>query len=209
MKKNMVFALLLCIGLGMGGSPVFAGDCPFSFHLSGLAVPGISGDAGNGTNAPDYDDAFDMGLGFCLEGVYRVSGRFGVVLGAGYEVHQGNGYQGIDFDDQSIMPVYLGGIWYFSQAPCGWIPYLRADLGFARLGGVDVSYLGVSQEYWKSSWELMADIGMGGEYKKDNVGFFIEMRARYLDGPSSAMAPYSDAGSNWSLPLLVGVSFYF
>ncbi len=196
---------LLCVFSGQ----VLAGESPFSLRLAGQVVPFVSGSAGSGDDVPDYNDAFETGFSIALEGAYRVCSGFSLLGGIGYEHHSGETDQDISFDSLDIVPVYLGCKYHIRPRKTGWNPYLRADIGFAKLSSVDISYLGSSIEYWDSSWEFMADAGMGIEYLFNNLGVFFEIRARYLDSPSSSLAVYSDADSSWSIPVVLGVSFGF
>lgn len=209
MKKNIVFVMLILIGIGISVDGAFAGDCPFSLRLSGQIVPNLSGDAGDGTNAPAYDDVFNSALGLNIEGDYQLSKRFSLLIGIGYEYSSGGAYNGISFDDHKIMPVSVGGKYRLPAKSTGWIPYLRADVGIARLNSVQISYMGSSMDYWDSSWEPMFDIGAGAEYQKGTYGFFLEIRARYLDSPSSAMGAYSNSQATWSLPISMGITIHF
>lgn len=209
MKKNIVFVMLILIGMGISIDDAFPGDCPFSLRLSGQVVPNLSGDAGDGANAPAYDDAFNSALGVNIEGDYQFNQRFSLLIGIGYQYSSGGIYNGISFDDHKIMPVSVGGKYRLSSKSTGWSPYVRADVGIARLGSVQVSYMGSSMDYWDSSWEPMFDIGAGAEYQKGDYGFFLEIRARYLNAPSSAMGPYADSQSTWSLPVSMGMIFHF
>lgn len=208
MKTKGCILLLVLVCTGMSVSGLYAGDRSFSLRLSGQAIPGFSGDAGDGDDAPGYDDAFDIGLGLNLEGAYQLNKRFSLLIGIGYESHSGENYNGISFDDHEIMPVYIGGKYQLTTVKSPWIPYLRADAGMAHLDAVEISYLGTSTQYWDSSWEPMFDIGAGVEYRNGSLGFFMEIKARYMDSPDSSLSPFSDADDAWSLPLTVGVSFY-
>ena len=213
--KRFVVRWLVCSGLvcfvvlSFFSRQVLAGESPFSVSLSGQIVPFISGSAGNGDDSPDFSDAFQTGIAFALEGSYRLNSSISILAGVGYEHYSGEKVDGISFDSLDLVPVYLGCKYHIMPAQKGWNPYLRADIGFAKISSVDISYLGSSVEYWDSSWELMADAGAGFEYKFDTFGFFMEIRARYLDAPSSSLDRYSDADSSWSLPVVAGISLAF
>jgi hypothetical protein len=208
MKNKCRILLLVLICMGMAGSGVYAGDSCFSLRLSGQAVPRLSGDAGDGDNVPSYDDAFDVGLGLNVEGAWQLSRGVSLLVGIGCESQSGKTYKGISFDDREIIPVYIGGKYQLTGVKSPWTPYLRADVGMAHLDAVDISYLGTSTQYWGSSWEPMLDVGAGVEYRNGSLGFFMEIKARFMDSPESSLRPFSDADAAWSLPLTVGVSFY-
>lgn len=208
--KQIIFlpfavVVLLCVFSGQ----VLAGECPFSLSFAGQVIPVISGSAGNGDGVPDYNDAFDTGVSIAVEGAYELNSGFSILGGIGYEHYSGETVDGISFDSMDIVPVYLGCKYHIAPRKKGWNPYLRADVGFAKLNSVDISYLGSSTGYWDSSWAFMADAGVGIEYAFDSLGVFAEIRARYLDSPSSSLGTYADADSSWSTPVVLGVSFGF
>ena len=205
-KPILVFWAVLAI-LAIVGGPAAAGD--FSLNLGGTIVPFLNGDAGSGPDAPGYDDAFDAGLGASLEAAYRLNERFSLLAGFAYEKYAGGDYQGVSFDDLKILPVFVGGKFHFAAKDASFNPYLRADIGLARLGAVDISYLGASAAYWNRSWQLFGDFGAGVEYRFSAIGIFAEVKARYLDGPDDAFGYYSQADAAWSLPILIGISWHF
>ena len=210
MKRNVIVQLLLFTFMSIISTQVFAEESPFSLSFSGQYIPIISGDAGNGGGAPDYDDAFDGGLALAVEGAYQLNPKIALLGGISYENYSGDKYQGISFDDLDIVTLYVGAKYYFLSRKTGWNPYLRADIGAAHFDSVDISYLGASADYWDSSWELMADAGAGVEYKFNRLGVFFEVKARYLDSPSRASdCDYSKADSSWSIPIMLGVSYNF
>ncbi|MCD6534033.1 MAG: porin family protein [Deltaproteobacteria bacterium] len=212
MKRNIIVQLLVFAFMSIISTQVFAEESPFSLSFSGQYIPIVSGDAGKGSGAPDYDDAFDDGLALAVEGAYQLNPKFALLGGISYENYSGDKHQGISFDDLDILTLYVGSKYYFlSRKKTGWNPYLRADIGVANFDSVDISYMGVKADYWDSSWELMVDAGAGVEYKFDRLGVFLEVKARYLDSPSSAsdMKEFSKADSSWSLPIMLGVSFNF
>ncbi len=211
MKKNIVVLGLIFMVMMMFSTQVFAEPGAFSLSLAGQYIPFISGDAGKGDGAPGYDDAFDGGLAIAVEAAYRLNPYFAVLGGFDYEKFSGDSHQGISFDDLDIMTIYVGGKFYFVVNKQGWNTYVRADVGAAHFSSVDISYSGFDGDYWDSSWEVMADAGLGLEYTFRNMGVFFEVKARYLNSPSAAseMKEFSDADSSWSFPVMLGVSFHF
>ena len=188
---------------------VFAQEDNVSLRIWGQASPFISGEAGSGSGAPDYDDAFDCGIGGGVEISWRFSNRFSFLSGIGYENYDGSSHQGISFDDLEIVPVYLGGKFHIIPGNTRWDPYLRMNIGAAHLSSVDVSYHSLKGEYWDSSWVFLYDVGGGLEYRWEQWGAFLEIRARFLDNPDSAMGHPSEADSSWTLPISLGFSYYF
>lgn len=211
MKKSIIIPLLVFTFMSLISIQAFAGECPFSISLAGQYIPFISGDAGSGSGAPEYDDAFDDGLGIAIEAAYRLNPKFSLLGGISYERYSGEKHQEISFDDLDVMTLYVGGKYYFVSNKCGWNPYLRADIGASKFSSVDISYMGSGSDYWDSSWELMCDAGAGVEYRFNNIGVFFEVKARYTDEPStaSALKEYSDADSSWTLPVVFGVEYHF
>ena len=211
MKKSIVVVGLIFVFMSILSTRVFAEQGAFSLSLAGQYIPFIWGDAGKGDGAPGYDDAFDGGLAVAVEAAYRLNSYFAVLGGVDYERFSGDSHQGISFDDLDIMTIYVGGKLYFVVNKQGFNSYIRADVGAAHFSSVDISYAGFDGDYWDSSWEVMADAGLGLEYTFSNLGVFLEVKARYLNSPSTAseMKEFSDAESSWSLPIMLGVSFHF
>lgn len=211
MKKNIIIALLVFTFMSITSNQVCAEGSPFSLSFGGQYIPFISGDAGNGDGAPNFDDAFDGGAALAIEAAYRLNPEVSLLGGVGYENYSGDKYEGISFDDLEILTLYVGGKYYFVSNETGWNSYLRADIGMAQFSSVDISYLGSNSDYWDSSWELMFDAGAGVEYRFKNMGVFFEMKARYLDKPSSSseLKEFSKADSSWSIPIMLGVAFHF
>jgi hypothetical protein len=180
-----------------------------SLHLWGQVSPFISGEAGSGSGAPDYDDAFDSGLGSAIELQKRICPHFSLLAGIGYENYDGGSHEGISFDDLEIIPVYVGGKLNIAPEASRWNPYIRLDMGAAHLSSVDVSYQGLSGKYWDSSWVFLFDAGAGVEYRWDRWGASLEVKLRYMGEPDSALGDPSDADASWTLPVRLGVSYYF
>lgn len=209
MKKIIILLIssLLCWFPFSGQS--FAGDKEFSLSFTGQYIPIFAGDAGSGGGAPEYDDAFESGFGVSMEAAYRINARFSLLGGIGYEHYSGNSPEDISFDRLEVIPVYLGFKYHFAKKRLGWNPYLRADIGMARIASVDISYMGEDARYWDSSWEFMFDLGAGTEYRFNALAIFAEIRGRYIGEPDAAFPEYSDADASWSLPVIFGVSYFF
>lgn len=181
----------------------------FSLRLWGEVSPFISGDAGSGTGAPEYKDAFSNGIGGGGEFSWRFCRWFSGVGGLGYEVYDGDTYQGISFTDLKIVPVYLGGKFHLIRDHSSWDAYLRADLGAAYISSVDVSYEFLSVGYWNSSWVFLFDVGVGTEYRWGQWGASLDVKVRYLESPDSALGKPSEAGSFWTIPIVLGLNYHF
>ena len=186
-----------------------AEDGDFSFHAWGQISPFISGEAGEGSGAPAYNDAFDTGIGGGVEPSWRLHDRLSLLAGIGYEHHEGRTYEGISFDDLNIVPIYLGGKFHFIPKKSRWNPYLKLDLGAAHLSSVDISYQSLSGRYWNASWVFLFDIGGGLEYRFGRWGIALEVLTRYLGEPDSAPGYPSKAEGSWSIPVNLGLSYYF
>ncbi|MBF0477185.1 MAG: outer membrane beta-barrel protein [Deltaproteobacteria bacterium] len=190
-------------------SILIAEDNCFYLGVTGQVTPFLSGNAGTGMDAPSYKDAFGTGWGVGLEGGYRLTESFSAQLGIGYERFSGSTPQGISFDSLSVVPIYAGGKYHVLANKCTWDPYIRLDLGAAYLSSVDTSFMGSSGRYWDSSWVFLFDAGAGIEYHMSPFGVFAEVKARYMGSPSSSMSPMSDADSSWTLPINLGLRYYF
>lgn len=180
-----------------------------SVRIVGMGLPLLSGSAGRGTGAPDYDDAFSNGVGVALEYHRRMSDRFSIVAGIGYDSFDGETYQGISFDDLNRYSLYYGAKIHFSAERIGWQPYGRVDLGAASTSSVDVSLRGTSGAYWDSSWALLVDAGAGIENRFGDWSAFGEILFRYVGKPDSALRSASDADGSWTLPIRLGVGYHF
>ena len=211
MKKNIVILGLVFVFMMMFSARVFAEPGAFSLSVAGQYIPFITGDAGKGDGAPSYDDAFDSGLAVAVEAAYRLNPYLSVLGGVDYEQFSGDSFQGISFDDLDIITLYVGAKYYFLADNRSWNPYVRADIGAAHFSSVDISYQDSDGDYWDSSWEVMADAGLGLEYTFSNLGVFFEIKARYLNSPSPAseMKEFSRSDSSWSMPIMLGVNFHF
>ena len=186
-----------------------AQDGKGALRLWGQASPFISGDAGSGTGAPEYKDAFSTGIGFGGEFSWRFCRWFSGVGGLGYEVFDGKSYQGVSIDDLKVMPLYVGGKFHLIPNAAPWDLYLRMDLGAAYLSSVDVSVGSLSGRYWNSSWVFLFDAGVGTEYRWGAWGVSLDVKVRYLGSPDSALGKPSEAGSFWTVPIVLGVNYHF
>ena len=204
----LVVSLALFLLLSLPVS-VFAQEDNVSLRIWGQASPFISGEAGSGSGAPDYDDAFDCGIGGGVEISWRFSNRFSFLSGIGYENYDGSSHQGISFDDLEIVPVYAGGKFHIIPGDTRWDPYLRMDIGAAYLSSVDVSYHSLKGEYWDSSWVFLFDAGAGVEYRWNRWGASLDVKLRFLDEPDSALGDPSEADSSWTVPVVFGINYYF
>jgi outer membrane protein W len=204
----LVTACILSLLLAVPGS-VSAKDDKLALRLWGQVSPFISGEAGSGSGAPDYDDAFDCGIGGGAEISWRFSDRLSCLAGIGYETFDGESHEGISFDDLEIVPVYLGGKFHIIPGDTRWDPYLRMDIGAAYLSSVDVSYQGLKGKYWDSSWVYLFDVGAGVEYRWDRWGASLDVKLRFLDEPDSAMGDPSEADPSWTIPIVFGINYYF
>ncbi len=211
MKKSKVILIVLLSCLFMLSNQVCAGESKFGIQISGQYVPFVSGDAGAGDDVPEYEDLFENGLSLMFEAVYRITPDFSLLGGIAYEHHSGQTFQGLSLEDLDIMPLSIGGKYYLKKEKSQWRPYFRGDIGVARFSSVDVSYLGTQSNYWDDSWEFMCDAGLGLEYKFDNFTFFTEIKVRYMGKPSEApgLQEYAQSDSSISLPITLGVAFYF
>jgi hypothetical protein len=200
------FVLLLLVLFPLS---TYADDGKIGLRLWGEASSFTSGGAGSGAGAPNYDHAFNTGLGIGAEVSWRFTPRFSLLAGIGYENYGGDRHQGISFDNQKVVPVYLGGKFHITGDSRRWNPYLRMDIGAARLSSVDVSYQGLKGKYWDSSWVILFDAGAGIEYRWNKWGTSLEIRARYMGKPDSAMGWPSNADPSWTVPVVFGIDYYF
>ena len=187
----------------------FGQESKASIRLWGQVSPFISGEAGRGEGAPNYGDAFKTGFGGGGEFSWRFCRWFSGVGGLGYEVFRGDTNQDISFDDLEVVPIYAGGKFHLIPSAAPWDLYLRLDMGAAHLSSVDVTYEGISGRYWDSSWVFLFDVGVGAEYRWGPWGVSLDLKARYLGSPDSALGEPSEADSFWTLPVVLGLNYHF
>jgi len=210
-RKALTCCMMLSFFLILLYSPAggFAGDGKASLRIWGQLSPFLSGEAGNGTGAPDYADAFSRGFGFGGEYSWRFGHRFSAVGGLGFERYDGDIYEDIAFSDLEIVPVYVGGKIHFIRDAAPWDLYLRLDAGAAYLSSVNISYGAFHDRYWDSSWVFLFDVGVGTEYRWNRWGVSLDVKARYLGSPDTAMDDLAEADASWSLPVVLGLNYHF
>jgi len=208
-KIHLVGVFVLSLYLFVFPCRSLAENQDVSLHLWGQISPFISGEAGRGSGAPDYNDVFKTGIGGGVELSWRFSNRFSLLGGTGYENYDGKTHQDISFDDLKVIPLYLGGKFHFTPKNSCWNPYLKVDLGAAHLSSVDISYESLKGRYWDSSWVFLFEVGGGLEYRFGRWGIGLEVLPRYLGKPHSALGYPSKAEEAWTVPVKLGLSFYF
>lgn len=209
-KNSLIYRLTLLLSvLVLLPAAAQAQESKASVRLWGELAPLASGEAGSGVGAPDYDDAFDTGIGGGGEFAWRFCRWFSGVAGIGYEVFGGDTYQGISFDDLEVVPVYAGGRFHLLPGAAPWDVYLRLDLGAAYLSSVDISFRHLKGTYWDSSWVFLFGAGAGAEYRWGPWGVSFDVRARYLDSPESNLGRPSEADGFWTVPVTVGLNYHF
>lgn len=181
----------------------------FALRVYGRVSPFLSGNAGSGAGAPRWHSAFDSDLGCGVELSYPLSRGFRILAGAAYERYCGNTYEGISFDDLAVIPLYLGGRYEFRPRKEGWNPYLKAELGMARLSSLSISYERMKGTYWNESWVFLVAAGAGLEYRSGLWGVSVEIVPRRMGEPDPAMGFSSEADGPWTVPVSLGLTHYF
>lgn len=181
----------------------------FALQVYGRVSPFLSGNAGSGAGAPRWRSAFDSGLGGGVELSYPLSSGFRILAGAAYERYCGNMYEGISFEDLTVIPLYLGGRYEFRPGKEGWNPYLKAELGMARLSSLSISYERMKGTYWNESWVFLVAAGAGLEYRSGLWGVSVEIVPRRMGEPGPAMGFPSEADGPWTVPVSLGLTHYF
>ncbi|NPA25478.1 MAG: hypothetical protein GXO34_06600 [Deltaproteobacteria bacterium] len=179
----------------------------FSLTLRPGFSPFLAGDAGRGAGAPDYDDIFHVGRGIALEAGWRLNRTVELVAGAGYERFGGGEYQGLDFDNLEVVPLYCGSKFFFPvKSPVR--PYAEFHVGAAHLSKVEVSWYSLSTTYWDSAWVPLADLGLGLECELGGWRLSGSVRARYLGAPDDRLEA-ADADASWTFPVYLGIGRSF
>ena len=185
-----------------------ANESKFSLCLSPGFSPFLSGDAGEGQSAPDFDDLFDDGYGVMLEAAYRLRPNLTLIAGIGYEEYDGDTQEGLKFDDLETVPVYLGcRLHILPGHPLK--PYIQARAGIMYLSSVDVSWESLSSTYWNSSWVFMGGAGIGFDYQiSSTLNITAGVDLRYAGAPENNLDA-ADADGFWTLPIHFGISYSF
>jgi hypothetical protein len=144
-----------------------------------------------------------------MELEYRFHPSWSVLVGGGLENYSGDSFKGVEFDSWHIVPLYVGLKYRIHSEEDVWSPYLRLDAGVAYLSDVDISFGGVSDTYWDSSWSFLADAGLGVEYPVEDFSLFFEIKGRFIDSPDEAFGNLSDADELWSMPVVFGIKIRF
>ena len=182
-------------------------ESKFSLRLSPGFTPFLAGDAGEGQDAPDFDDLFDDGYGLLMEAAYRLHPNLSLIGGIGYEEYDGNSREGLKFEDLEAVPIYLGCRLYI---PSGHAvkPYIQAQTGAMYLSSVDVSWESLSATYWDSSWVFMGAAGIGFDYRIGAWDISAGVDLRYTGAPDNNLDA-ADADGFWTLPIHLGISYSF
>ncbi len=208
MRKSLAAIVFGLAAVALIALPASAAG-PYGLSFSGAGIPLISGDAGTGTGAPEYTDAFDTGWGFRIEPYYdftpTLRGQFGIT----YQSWGGKDFQGVEFDDLKMWAVYVGGKYRFLPGS-PFRPYIVADVGYANLDSVDIKIGGVSVPYWDKTGTYMVDVGVGAEYMvSPNLGIFVDVRGQMFGKPDAILTPTAEADAGTSVPISVGVNYNF
>ena len=211
--KIVIIAIFLLINLALPFSVVAedngsqASASRFSFGLSASVSPFLSGNAGKGDNAPDYDDLFKSGHGIALETEYKLCDHAALIGGIGYEKFSGRKSQGFKFDDLEIVPIYIGcRLQPLPTSPVN--PFFRFCLGSAHISAVDLKWNSIRATYWDSSWVFFGSAGTGIDYQVSNWRFSIGVDLRYVGAPENNLKA-ADADSCWMIPINLGISYTF
>ncbi len=206
---------------------------------------GISGEAsfvGGGTTGTIYSDLgswspenremFSTGRGFGLEVGRRIDEDWETVFGTGYTVYPGDSSSiqdsadnsiSLELDDLTTVPIYIGFRSLFTSEPDeGLVPYVGGEVGAEWLseveGNVQSSYFAKNYPttWWNEAFIFMWGIGGGLEYRTSNIGFFTDIRSRWVLSPNEAGDIYIESirvdkkGSGWqTINAHLGLSYYF
>jgi Outer membrane protein beta-barrel domain len=212
MKPRQRILWMACLVLLAASGAAFAEPGRGGVSLSAALTPIGNGDAGDGRNAPQYNDAFDAGWTARIEPYYdfhpMIRGQFGVA----YNRWAGATYVDTKFSDLKILTYYVGAKVRFRPGAAV-RPYVVADIGAAHIDAVDISgpaVTGGKQRYWGSTLTAFIDFGGGVEFQAGpNVSFFLDARLQGTGAPHSEYGPASDADGVGSVPLSAGVNISF
>lgn len=170
----------------------------------------ISGDAGSGSDAPNYSSAFEPGFGVTVEGDIRPAfSHLSYHLGVAYVDFNGDTYRGIKFDNLAHTDLYTGVKWHFFESKSRVDSYVRCDLGVSFMEKVEIDYKGVTVDYWDKTTGWMIGAGLGSTYMfTEHLGGFFEIKFQYRQAPNEEFRA-ADADSNVIMPITMGIEYRF
>lgn len=180
----------------------------FSLRLSPEISPFLSGDAGTGQGAPDFDDLFDDGYGLILEAECRLRQSISLIGGIGYQKYDGGSREGLKFDNLETVPIYLGCKFHIPSYHM-LQPFIQVHAGVMHLSSVDVKWNTLSMKYWNASWVFLGGAGIGFDYRiSSTLNITAGVDLRYAGAPENNLDA-ADADGFWTLPIHFGISYSF
>lgn len=212
----LVASLVFC---SMANADVSTSDCQnttvqethsVSMRVIGDYATFISGDAGSGTDAPNYSSAFEPGFGVGIEGDFKPAhSSLSYHLGVAYMDFNGDTYKGIKFDNLTYTDLYAGVKWHFFESKSKVDSYVRCDLGVSFMEKVKIDYKGLDVDYWDKTTGWMIGAGLGTTYMwTEHLGGFLEVNFRYRQAPDENFSA-ADADSNLTMPIMFGIEYRF
>ena len=163
----------------------------------------------------NYQDTFDTGYGWRVEGFYEWKPALRVVLGIVHNEWDGKFFvggvfpAGAQFDDFSLTGVYIG-LKYRFRLNSRLRPFLLGNLGIVRLSSLDVTVSGSEIPYWDSTYRDYLNVGTGIEYRlTDKLALFLDARLELFGEPDSANSIISDATGASAFPITFGIDYKF
>ncbi|MHC4598702.1 MAG: hypothetical protein ACYS47_06830 [Planctomycetota bacterium] len=204
-----------------------------SISLWALGDIPMSGDAGAGTGAPGWADAYGLGIGGGGTFALRLLPCLDVRLGGYYQSFPSKTFKAAgDIDNElssfTLFGAALGARFFIlTDRPTNqWFGQsLRPFLGAAFFVGFDFG-IGFSSavtweepapawDYWDGGMLIIQELVLGAEYRfAENVGAFLELGMPTISGPAAADGEaknlgLNDAGSLSTLRVKVGMLFAF
>jgi hypothetical protein len=211
MRKSLAAIVFGLAAVALIALPALAAG-PYGLSFSGAWIPFVSGDAAEDPGVgdiPEYQDAFEAGIGGRIELYYDFTPTIRGQFGGTYQVWGGDTFQDVEFDDLKMWAVYIGGKYRFLPGSA-FRPYLVADVGYANLDSVDVTLPGGTLPYWDKTGTYFADAGVGAEFMvTPNVGIFLDVRGQIFGAPDEILTPTAKADPGISVPVSVGVNINF
>jgi len=185
--------------------------------LSGgpVITPIISGDFSVNGKSVDYGDLFKYGRGLGMDGMFVLSKVFRVGFGFSVSIFPGDSLEGKDVTKWWVVPMMVGAEVFplkaFRDSSLG--PYIRADVGSAFLGGVQVSNPGGEGKLklFRTTAAFAGDFGAGLEWQfKKQWGCFGEARYMFSGNPYGAGdLPIHDLNPVNFLPIRLGITYTY
>lgn len=160
-----------------------------------------------------YQDTFETGGGFRLEGYRAVDPNLRLQVGLVHSRWSGRTFvggefpSGARFSDFSLNGLYIGGR-YAASLDSAWAPYVLGNFGLVHLSSVTVDVGGTTSPYWTGNWRDYLEVGAGVSRRiGERQAMTVDVRLQVFGAPKPARYPIAAATGAVALMLNLGYEF--